>query len=173
VSYAKVNTQFLARTDFATMFRLLPETERKWLETDPGELFTLVAQAFDNKLDESRKVFVGGIKQSNRENATPSLTVGEWIRGIAGGKDLLSGQHWKRQVEERGGQEASIYKDLLESMGSLGDKTDEGRRQPHAPRDRHGVPLARQTHHVGRAVGSVRAQHLHLPEGAQPQPALI
>jgi hypothetical protein len=35
VSYAKVNTQFLARTDFATMFRLLPETERKWLEEGP------------------------------------------------------------------------------------------------------------------------------------------
>ena len=124
VSYAKVNTQFLARTDFATMFRLLPETERKWLEEDPGELFTLVAQAFGNKLDESRKVFVGGIKQPGRDNATPPLTVGEWIRGIAGGKDLLSGQHWKRQVEGGGGQEASMYKDLLESMGSLGDKTD-------------------------------------------------
>ncbi len=141
-SYAKVNTQFLARTDFATMFRLLPETERKWLEEDPGELFTLVAQAFGNKLDESRKVFVGGIKQPGRDNATPPLTVGEWIRGIAGGKDLLSGQHWKRQVEGGGGQEASMYKDLLESMGSLGDKTDE----VGASRMRRGIVMEFRSH---------------------------
>lgn len=124
LAYAKVSTMFLARTDFATMFSLLPKEEREQFQKNPGALFDLVKAGLEGKLDEARKVFVGGIKQDGGEPLRPALTVGEWIRGIVEGKDLLSGKYWEAQVKLGGGEEARTYHGMLESMGNLGSKTD-------------------------------------------------
>lgn len=124
LAYAKVSTMFLARTDFATMFSLLPKEEKERFEKAPKSLFALVKAALGGKLEETRKVFVGGIKQEGGEPLRPTLTVGEWIYGITEGKDLLSGKYWEAQVKLGGGEEARTYHGMLESMGNLGSKTD-------------------------------------------------
>jgi hypothetical protein len=127
LAYAKVATLFLARTDFAQMFSLLPEGEKEWLKKDPNQLFRLV-QLANPGLKPTRKFFVGGIRRG-KGVFKPSLTVGQWITRIAAGEDQLSGGYWKGQDTEQG----RTYQRELESMGSLGTKTDKVGEQGLAP----------------------------------------
>jgi hypothetical protein len=122
--YAKVNTQFLARTDFATMFRLLPEDERTPLEkqgtTNENALVNLVASTFngvgETGLDMDRPVFERGIKgdEKTREVIRFPLTRRQWIQGIAEGEDKLSGASTYAKTQG--------YAAQLESMGNISGK---------------------------------------------------
>lgn len=116
--YAKVNTQFLLRTDFATMFGLLPHEERqkyaKVGTANPDTFVNLVKTVMPG-IDMNGQVFERGIK--NTANQTIKyfpLTRKQWIQGIAEGEDKLSGA--SQYAKQQG------YAGELESMGNINDK---------------------------------------------------
>jgi hypothetical protein len=128
--YAKVNTQFLARTDFATMFNMLPVEERrkyggpKHTEggTDNSPAFVaLVAQVLkeaypSRALNMDDPVFGRGIKgdKTTRTVIRFPLTRRDWLSSMANGEDKLSGA--SAYAKQQG------YAEQLESMGNIGGK---------------------------------------------------
>jgi hypothetical protein len=141
LSYAKVNTQFLARTDFASMFSKLPEAERRkyggthyasvgGAPTNVDDFVNLVLGAYGGGLREDRKIFVGGIKDGTNVK-TLDVTVGEWLRGLPEGRDLLSSKYWSQVAKDPNASladknRAGAYKPELESMGNLHKFDDVG-----------------------------------------------
>jgi hypothetical protein len=127
-NYVKVMAPLMARTNFAGMFKLLPQPEQAWFRANPGEFEALVLEASGVPGIGGQSVWRGGL--SRLENKTPqqeativaalqSLTLSEWLRGIPGGRDLLTSKQFpiikKEQLDVAG---------ELQGLGSLGEKTD-------------------------------------------------
>ena len=116
--YAKVNTQFLLRTDFATMFNLLPHDEKqKYAKVGAtnADAFVNLVQSIMPDIDMNGQVFERGVK--NTANQTVKyfpLTRKQWIQGIAEGEDKLSGA--SQYAKQQG------YAGDLESMGNINGK---------------------------------------------------
>jgi hypothetical protein len=114
--YAKVNTQFLLRTDFATMFRLLPHDEKQKYGGPNSDAFVNLVQTVWSDIDMSGPVFERGVKNtSNQTIKYFPLTRQQWIKGIAEGEDKLSGA--SAYAKQQG------YAGDLESMGNINGKT--------------------------------------------------
>jgi hypothetical protein len=138
LTYAKVNTQFLARTDFATMFDQLPDPEKRKYggpnkygsvgagDTGVDEFVDLVLKA--TGVAEDRKIFNGGVKSGNGVKDI-DLTARQWLEGIPEGEDRLSSRYWK-DISKDLTQTQTVRNDAasmrgeLESMGNL-RKTDD------------------------------------------------
>ena len=119
--YAKHPTLFLARTDIARMFKMLPHIERKTYETFPDQFVRDVLGAMGTDDAPERKIFNGGIK--GVEDTDNTLTIGQWLEGLTEGQDRLTAKAWDLK-QNVGTQEDPKHILALESMGSLGDKTD-------------------------------------------------
>jgi hypothetical protein len=84
----------LARTDFAKLFRLLPQDEQSLLTSDTQLWVDLVVDAgsrgnaalFRGRIDPNQNV----IKSGTERMGAVELTVGRWLRAIPGNTDLLT-----------------------------------------------------------------------------------
>jgi hypothetical protein len=116
--YAKVNTQFLLRTDFATMFNLLPKEEKqKYTKngTQNADTFVNLVKSVMPDIDMNGQVFERGVKNtSNKTVKYFPLTRKQWLQGIAEGEDKLSGASAFAKAQGYAGD--------LESMGNINGK---------------------------------------------------
>lgn len=127
LNYAKlISGGFLVRTDFGSIFNMLPEADKKaFLDPDKNSSGTRGASFVDVVLDAAgfggtagEKVFKRGIKAENKPNAPvldiPALNItrGEWLSAIAHGWDPLSSAF------------NPALKGELEGLGALGGKAD-------------------------------------------------
>jgi hypothetical protein len=124
-AYAKAYLPILAKTDFAAMFRRLPESERLEYQKDPVSFTKLVLDlvrqdpAF-GKLKERQAVipdeltakFSLSLESSNPGmRALSKLTLRKWLKEIPNGVDLLTGQYYP----------------ALFGLGDLGDGAKKGK----------------------------------------------
>jgi hypothetical protein len=95
IAYPKqLGNLLLARTDFAKLFRLLPQNEQSLLRTDTQLWIDLVIEAssrgnaalFRGRIDPNQNV----IKAGTERTGTADLTVERWLRAIPGNTDLLA-----------------------------------------------------------------------------------
>ncbi|BDD09112.1 hypothetical protein FUAX_15440 [Fulvitalea axinellae] len=119
--YPKSFTPLLARTDFATMFSLLPEHERKAI----ADHHLFEQTPFASEFPYDAPFFEGGVyhnKTRPHRQIMKSLSRGKWLDGIASGTDYLTAQNFPNRLR--------AYK--LHSMGALGKTTDlvEGQKAP-------------------------------------------
>ncbi len=128
--YAKVNTQFLARTDFATMFDMLPLEERRKYggrkhsedgNTDNSAAFValvdqVLREASPTPMNLDDPVYGRGIKgdKATRSVIYFPLTRRDWLASMANGEDKLSGA--SAYAQQQG------YAEHLESMGNINKK---------------------------------------------------
>jgi len=120
-SYAKTIAPVMARTDFATMFAMLPDNERDYYSGDNGGKFVdLLKGAGYNWWTMGNSIYSGGIKESQEPNEWyKDLKRRDWLKGMTApstgtGSDQLTGVHYPTQ---RG-------KDEIEGLGSYGNRTD-------------------------------------------------
>ncbi|MDX2161991.1 MAG: hypothetical protein SF162_11750 [bacterium] len=113
--YLKSFALLLARTDYSSMFKMMPPNEQNYYKANPDEFVTLVCTAagFGGTMD--NPMFTKGVmKVDNRPEKgtwTPDITRRAWLHGITQGVDLLSRKQFKKNTK-------------LESLGALGSKTD-------------------------------------------------
>ncbi|WP_433283810.1 hypothetical protein ACQPZQ_22810 [Pseudonocardia sp. CA-142604] len=113
----------LARTDFAKLFRLLPQNEQSLLGADPQLWVDLVVEAgsrgnaalYRGRIDPNQSV----IKSGTERTGAVDLTVGRWLRAIPANTDLLT------TIEGR------------QSMGAMGDTVEDV--GPSAAREQAGI----------------------------------
>ncbi|BDD05913.1 hypothetical protein [Aureibacter tunicatorum] len=117
--YAKSFITVLARTDFATMFKILPTDEKEILRSDNGAwwMSKLVEVLPDKQTNLDEPFFAKGIflmEQPILHHILKDLTKKKWLTGILEGVDYLTEKNFPNRLR--------AYE--LESMGAMGDKTD-------------------------------------------------
>lgn len=144
MNYAKlISFSFMARTDFAAMFSMLPDRERNRYEKHPEKFVTLVLKACEMPGTGAVKVFERGIRKSY-DKMSPDFTVDittdvaglavtreDWLMGVTQGQDKISST----------GMPA--LKRYFEGLGALGAKTDRVGDEPQPPdgEDRKGTGI--------------------------------
>jgi hypothetical protein len=125
LSYAKNIAILMARTDFATQFKLLLPDERAYFKANDGAAFVdLVLQAAGLPGTGAQPLFKQGLNYDvNKKDLLNDLTRGKWLGGIALGVDYLT----KKNIGQERGKE-------MESLGALGKKTEKvGKDKANAP----------------------------------------
>ncbi|BDD11481.1 hypothetical protein FUAX_39130 (plasmid) [Fulvitalea axinellae] len=118
-SYARAAFFLLARTDFATMFGMLPPMERKHFSSDNGDHFIELMEKVP-WIEFTRfasPLFENGIYHDFPErnpDALKALSREQWLRGISQGVDHFT--------VERFPDQRNAWR--LESLGAMGKKTD-------------------------------------------------
>lgn len=146
-AYAKtISGPLLARTDFATLFSLLPAPWKLYFKQNPNDFVHLVINAAvgasGKRFTADDPVFAGGLYNdenfTSQKSGAPNvsgLTIGAWLRGLVGDVPLATGSlSWlKRYIGEPRGKDqltsqhfpgSPAAKGELESLGSYGSKTD-------------------------------------------------
>ncbi|MEP7356282.1 MAG: DUF4157 domain-containing protein [Anaerolineales bacterium] len=120
-SYAKTIAPVMARTDFATMFAMLPDNERDYYAGDNGGKFVdLLKGAGYNWFAMRGSIYSGGIRESSEPNAWyKDLTRKDWLKSMTApstgaGTDKLTPASFPTQ---RG-------KDEIEGLGSYANRID-------------------------------------------------
>ena len=130
VFYPKLITDrvLLARTDFATLFKMLPKNEQDWFRKTPRDFVALAlvsAQLGDH--DPNKQVIT---KVWTDENMTDRHPVGptreRWLWFMTQGYDLLSSLHYRELASSYADrpEEARLGTEL-ESLGEMGARTEE------------------------------------------------
>ncbi|BDD06714.1 hypothetical protein [Aureibacter tunicatorum] len=119
-SYPKSAFMILARTDYATMFNMLPEKEV--LTKDDGALWQKIVEVLcrENETEDlEAEFFTRGVYHDKKHpvhlNTLKGLKRKDWLFEMAKGKDLLTQRHFPKRLR--------AYE--LESMGGYGDKLDQ------------------------------------------------
>lgn len=126
--YAKLTTQYLARTDFKKMFSMLPAEDRELYAGPtngghaggPAAFVSAIGVALTSVgmgVDMDKRVYEKGIQSGGLIKDIP-ITRRAWLLAIANGTGDLLGSKYQKSI---GG--AGIATDL-ESMGNLGNKAD-------------------------------------------------
>lgn len=118
----------MGRTDFAAMFKLLPQAKQDYLSQNPNTFVHLVISAagaaHGHNISVSGPVFEGGLYNDPgmygndpnfQADLLPELKRDAWLRGIATGRDLLTAENYPGKRKQ---------KQEIESLGGYGDKTD-------------------------------------------------
>ncbi|MCG8477285.1 MAG: hypothetical protein MI784_17605, partial [Cytophagales bacterium] len=118
-TYPKSMAVLLARTDFARMFSLLPENERRLLaKNDAASWLAVVRSMVPECLkDFSQPFFKNGVYIARPEihrHILRGLSLEQWLKEMTKGRDLLTERHFPNRLR--------AYE--LESMGAMGDRTD-------------------------------------------------
>ena len=127
LGYAKTIAPIMARTDFATMFKMLNKEEKEYFTKDPEALVAIVEHA--TGLDMAKDIFPHGIyndpraKGAGDKDALKGLTRARWVTGIATGIDYLSAAKFN-QNPDINPLDRSEKRGDLESMGALNTKTE-------------------------------------------------
>ena len=128
LGYAKTIAPIMARTDFATMFKMIDPEELKYFKNDPDALVAILE--FATGLDMATDVFPHGIYNDPRakgggdKDALKGLTRARWVTGIATGIDYLSAAKFNQNPDLDDVEDPNEKKSDLESMGALGDRTE-------------------------------------------------
>jgi hypothetical protein len=128
-SYYKGIAAMLARTDFASMFALLPDDERMELAASNAAVLielALTAAKLDPATEADEPVLEAITPPGRRVNFG-ELTRRRWLEGIPAGRDLLSRAGYEAFAQEAAGQAQGFHPGKaaeFESMGSLGNKMD-------------------------------------------------
>ncbi|BDD03301.1 hypothetical protein [Aureibacter tunicatorum] len=117
--YAKGFTSLLARTDFATMFKMLPEVEQQVLKENDGELWL---EMIENTLPQDQRrldmpFFTRGIFRKEKpifHQILKDLSKRKWLVGMTEGVDYLTERHFPNRFR--------AYE--LESLGAMGEQVD-------------------------------------------------
>ncbi|MCG8475993.1 MAG: hypothetical protein MI784_11045 [Cytophagales bacterium] len=117
--FPKAFTAFLARTDFARMFSLLPEQERDFLAKNGANTWFKILHAVmpGDFSDFSKPFFKSGVFISRPEihrHILKALSKEQWLMEMTRGRDLLTERHFPNRWR--------AYE--LESLGAMGEKTD-------------------------------------------------
>jgi hypothetical protein len=118
----------LARTDFATLFRMLTDNEQAYFKKKPEDFVVLAITAAGLMSPDPEKHVITNVMERETMDS-PRAPVGptrrKWLWFITQGYDLLSSAHYKElESTYEGTPEANLGKSL-ESMGELGAKTEE------------------------------------------------
>ncbi|MCG8476642.1 MAG: hypothetical protein MI784_14340 [Cytophagales bacterium] len=121
MAYPKSFAVFLARTDLASQFDLLPQTEREMLLADDAKKWKEWVNMLAGRcgiLSLDLPFFAQGVYRGVPHvawhNIMKSLTRRDWLENIPKGKDLLTEKHFPNRFR--------AYK--LDSLGAFGSKTD-------------------------------------------------
>ena len=120
-AYPKTLAPLLARTDFGSMFKMLPEPDLTYFRTWPQYFVDLALDAAGLAAGAALPVFAGGIDIwgiPQQQGAWISqhlqvVTRQAWLTGMVSGTDLLTKANFP-----------GWWGDYLESMGSLGSAAD-------------------------------------------------
>jgi hypothetical protein len=130
VSYPKqiADRLLLARTDFATLFKLLPQDMQAHFKKNPKDFVELGLAAAD--VDDGDAPVIGRVWLDETDLDLGTKPIGpsrsKWLHFITQGHDLLSGSHYKEYMgyyKDEASNEGALAKEL-ESMGELGKKTE-------------------------------------------------
>jgi len=125
VGYAKTIAPLMARTDFATMFTLVPEHQ---FLADNFDLFRSIV-SFTAALPMSEKLFPNGLYKDARSagrgdtEALAGLTRFRWLFGITDGIDYLTAANFNKNPAAQADDPTAPKRDL-ESMGARGNTTE-------------------------------------------------
>jgi hypothetical protein len=121
-SYPKAIAALMARTDFAQMFRMLPDLQKITFRNDDALWYELIQNAANVPLNQP---------VLNGAPWLQHLTVDLWLQHIPLGTDLLTQQGYQLlaaalqpQLDDGEFGEAMADSEMLESMGSMGSKTE-------------------------------------------------
>lgn len=120
------DSSLLARTDFARLYKMIPENEQLFFKKNPSlwVRYALIAAGVDH--GESNEPVIGKVwtdeKMTNRRPIGPSRE--KWLTFIRFGYDLLSAAHHKEYKSTYQGTEDEGTGKKLESLGELGSKTE-------------------------------------------------
>lgn len=117
----------LSRTDFAALFKLLPERDRTYLAKFPIALMQVALAAADLDVEDLDVPVIQKVWSSEEmaERAPVGPSRREWLWFITQGYDLLSSKHYKDlQGYYQDDPAKAGLADGLESMGELGGKTE-------------------------------------------------
>jgi hypothetical protein len=126
--------EFMGRTDFAKLFKLLPEDKRQYFEKNPQKFARLVLIAakdaawhgeYKGQMAPAGPVFEGklyndplmyGTSKLHQQDLLPQLRRDQWLLGIVGGTDLLTATSYPGKKKHR---------EEIESLGGYGANVDE------------------------------------------------
>lgn len=120
------DSSLLARTDFARLYKMIPENEQLFFKKNPALWirYTLIAAGVEQS--ESNEPVIGKVwtdeKMTDRRPIGPSRE--KWLTFIRFGHDLLSAAHHKEYKSAYQGTEDEGTGKELESLGELGGKTE-------------------------------------------------
>lgn len=132
--------EFMNRTDFAKVYKLLPQTQLDFFNKNQEMFVEVVYRAADkaakmagySNMKINAPVFEGGLyndpgmfgqdlNHNHKKNLLPQLTRYQWLIGIVKGEDLLTAVNYPGNKEQ---------KKEIESLGSYGSKVDELSQNP-------------------------------------------
>lgn len=137
-SYPKVLAPLMSRTDFASLFEMLPDEQKDYFRSHGDVLRDLIIAAANSNIGFSTRDAVVGpdspIIQHFAKAGTEqikALTIGRWLMGITNGVDYLTVSGFQRMLQEDIGGGPLTEKQMatseeLEGFGALGNKTDSG-----------------------------------------------
>lgn len=138
-SYPKVLAPLMSRTEFSTLFGLLPAPQQTALRSDPKVFCDLVLAAANSNVGLTSKDAILVDTMPLIQHFTKAgmddikdLTIGRWLDGIPRGVDYLSISGFQQMMKEDRGTSGPLTQDeaelsgQLEGFGALGSKTDSG-----------------------------------------------
>lgn len=138
-SYPKVLAPLMSRTEFSTLFGLLPAPQQNALRSDPKVFCDLVLAAANSNIGITSKdvalvdtmPLIQHFGKAGMDDIK-QLTIGRWLDGIPRGVDYLSVSGFQQMLHEDRGtpgaltQQQMAVSEELEGFGALGSKTDSG-----------------------------------------------
>ena len=122
-SYAKTIAPVMARTDFAAMFAMLSDAEKRFYSPNNGAAWKLLVQKAPGLNDLTLPVFASGIRVDRGngiDRSLDALTRELWVSGMASGTEYLSqynfpDQNQRSEIEGLGG-----YKGKTDTLAAAG-----------------------------------------------------
>jgi hypothetical protein len=116
--YPKTIAPLMARTDFARIFSMVPESA--YFKRDPDDFIRLVHMAVGTQYSMDDAMFTGGIyhgksRLATQKNVLEKLSRRTWLADMTRGVDRLTAAHFNEDGREQ---------PHLESLGSYGDKVE-------------------------------------------------
>lgn len=112
LSYPKIIAdRLLARTNFAKLFKLIPEMEQKLYKENPKKFVALVEGILPDYVSVKDSIIARGVKNHEEDHSKgitiPKLTIEEWLLKLLKGTDLIP-----TDIED------------AESLGEMGEKVE-------------------------------------------------
>jgi hypothetical protein len=138
-SYPKVLAPLMSRTDFATLFEMLPQEQKDYFKTHADVFRDLIIAAANSNISFSKRDGIVGADTPLIQHflkadtdLIKALKIGRWLNGMTEGKDYLSVSGFQQMLKEDAGTPGALTKkqvetsEELEGFGALGSKTDGG-----------------------------------------------
>jgi hypothetical protein len=128
----KNRLMLMPRNGFLQMFRSLPDDQQAAVRTSPDvlvdELLRATRTFYTGELSDETAVIPRPNRPTPADRAMTTLTVGEWIRGLADGRDYFSQPGMQQWLAGRTDFGADAKRAAVEAMESIGTYSDDERR---------------------------------------------